>query len=162
MLPSILAREAKDDKVRCGPLCCITHIAPRRQDSAKFKWDFIDLNEGTIQFFASKNGKRCVSFIESRFLPVFKNFKSWLAEQGHDTTYLFPTSNAGNSGTTKVKLPHISDKSISSWLAKVRTGAAPLHGEEHSSVCIPHLSPFACHAVPRQWSNLRGCSTHPG
>ena len=26
----------------------------------------------------------------------------------------------------------------------------------------PLLSPFACHAVPRQWSNLRGCSTHFG
>ena len=68
---------------------------------------------------------------------MFKNYKSWLAEQGHDTTNLFPTSNAGNSGTTKVKLPHVSDKSISSWLAKVRTEAAPLYGES--------IRPFASH-----------------
>jgi integrase len=113
------------------------HIAPRRQDSAQFKWDWIDLNEGTIQFFASKNGKRCVSFIEPRFLPLFKNYKSWLTEQGHDTTYLFPTSNAGRSGTTKVKLPHVSDKSINSWLAKVRNEAAPLCGET--------IRPYASH-----------------
>ena len=105
------------------------HISPRRQDSAKFKWDFIDLNEGTIQFFASKNGKRCVSFIEGRFLPVFKKYKAWLAEQGHDTTYLFPTSNAGKSGTTKVKLPHVSDKSVSSWLARVRNESSPFYGD---------------------------------
>ena len=132
----ILAREAKTMKFAVTHLLHY-HIAPRRQDSAKFKWDYIDLNEGTIQFFANKNGKRCVSFIESRFLPVFKNYKSWLAEQGHDTTYLFPTSNAGNSGTTKVKLPHVSDKSISSWLAKIRTEATPLHGES--------IRPFASH-----------------
>ena len=105
------------------------HIAPRRQASAKFKWDYIDLTEGTIQFFATKNRKRCVSFIEPRFLPIFKKYKEWLEEQGHDDTYLFPTSNAGKSGTTKVNRPYVSDKSINSWLAKVRNGAASFCGE---------------------------------
>ena len=61
-----LAREAKTLKFAVAHLLHY-HIAPRRQDSAKFKWEYIDLNEGTIQFFASKNGKRCVSFIEPRF-----------------------------------------------------------------------------------------------
>ena len=105
------------------------HIAPRRQASAKFKWDYIDLTKGTIQFFATKNRKRCVSFIEPRFLPIFKKYKEWLEEQGHDDTYLFPTSNAGKSGTTKVNRPYVSDKSINSWLAKVRNGAASFCGE---------------------------------
>jgi site-specific recombinase XerD len=104
------------------------HIAPRRQASAKFKWDYIDLNEATIQFSATKNDNRCVSFIEPRFLPIFKKYKQWLEEHGHGDTYLFPTSNAGKSGTTKVKRPYVSDKTINSWLAKVRNGAAPFYG----------------------------------
>jgi integrase len=128
------------------------HIAPRRQDTATFKWDYIDLNEGTIQFFASKNGKRCVSFIEPRFLPVFKKYKSWLEEEGHDMTYLFPSSNAGNSGTTKVKRPHISDKSVNLWLAKVRNGATSFY----SSTIRTYASHTYRHSLAMRFLNSRG------
>ena len=103
------------------------HIAPRRDDSSKFKWEYLDLNEGIIQFPAQKNVKRCFSFIEPRFLHVFKKFKCMLEEEGHDMTYLFPESIAAHSGTNKEHLPHISDKSVYQWLIKVREGAAPYY-----------------------------------
>ena len=113
------------------------YIAPRRQDSAKFKWKCIDLLSGITQFNASKNEKRCVAIISEVHLTVFRKYKAWLEEQGHDMTYLFPSSNAGNSGTTKVKQPHVSDKSINSWLAKVRKGAEPYYGQT--------IRPYASH-----------------
>ena len=113
------------------------YIAPRRQDSAKFKWKCIDLLSGITQFNASKNEKRCVAIISEVHLTVFRKYKAWLEEQGHDMTYLFPISNAGNSGTTKVKRPHVSDKSINSWLAKVRKGAEPYYGQT--------IRPYASH-----------------
>ena len=103
------------------------HIAPRRKDSSMFKWEYIDLDEGIIQFSADKNAKRCFSFIEPRFIHVFKNFKRMLEDEGHDTTYLFPETIAGHSGTTKEILPHISDKTVYEWLIKVRNGAAPYY-----------------------------------
>ena len=50
-----------------------------------------------------------------------------LEDEGHDTTYLFPETIAGHSGTTKEILPHISDKTVYEWLIKVRNGAAPYY-----------------------------------
>jgi len=106
------------------------HIAPRREDSASFKWKYIDLNAGIIEFRASKNEKRCVSFIENRFLPMLREYKAFLKENGHGDEYLFPSSNSAKSGTTKVHRPHITGKTISAWLVKIRDGTLSMDGTQ--------------------------------
>ena len=117
------------------------HIAPRREDTAAFKWKYIDLNAGIITFKASKNDNRCVSFIEDRFLPMLREYKAFLKENGHGEEYLFPASNSAKSGTTKVHRPHITGKTIGTWLEKIRDGTLSIDGtpiRKYSSHCYRH------------------------
>ena len=104
------------------------HIAPRREDTASFQWKYIDLSAGTITFRADKNENRCVSFIQDRFLPMLREYKAFLKENGHGDEYLFPSSNSAKSGTTKVHRPHITGKTISAWLEKIRDGTLSIDG----------------------------------
>jgi len=113
-------------------------IAPRREDTARFEWSWIDLDHGMIQFNASKNQNTCSNRIEPRFLPFLRSYRDLTVQHNGGDVYVFPSSMFGRSGTTKGHHPHISGKTIALWLRDVQErtvpGVQPLssHSYRHS------------------------------
>ena len=112
-------------------------IAPRRDDTASFKWEWINLDEAMIRFRASKNGKICQVRIEPRLIPLLRAYKASIAHVEGGDVYVFPSSAAGTSGTTKTERLHVTDKSIAKWLAYVRD-STPLDIPTYSSHSYRH------------------------
>ena len=120
-----LAQRRKDARSSQLCICLHYHIAPRSDKTrATFKWEYIDLDEGINPILCKpiRTESAAVSFIEPRFLPVFKNYKrlAWRKKATTRRTSVPASSNAGHSGTTKeIKRPHISsDKTVNEWLSK--------------------------------------------
>jgi len=105
-------------------------IAPRRSDSALFLWKNIDLVEGMITFPASKNRKRCQNRIEPRFIEFLSDYKKLISTSKGGDVYVFPSSRAQISGTTKDPKDYISAKSIAKWLAFIRNSTTLRNGDK--------------------------------
>ena len=133
----------EDEKLRPRAMAHLIHsiVAPRISDTAAFKWEYINFNQGIIQFRATKNCKICSQFIEERFIPIFLRYRNWVIQYERGDEYLFPTSILQSSGSKKRALPHATDKSIRKWLANIRDSTTlcgemiqklPSHSYRHS------------------------------
>jgi integrase len=123
--------------------------APRISDTASFRWESFDVQREQMRFRASKNNKVCFQYLQPRFIPYIMRYREWVEQFPGGDVYLFPSSMAQRSGTTKRRLPHISDKSIRKWLAQVRDsselpdGSKPQNLPSHSyrhSLAMRYLS----------------------
>ena len=115
--------------------------APRISDTASFRWESFDVQRELIRFRASKNNKVCSQYIQPRFIPYILRYKEWVEQFPGGDVYLFPSSMAQRSGTTKKRLQHISDKSIRKWLAQVRDSSELPDGskpQKLTSHCYRH------------------------
>ena len=112
----------EDEKKRPRAMPHILHsmMAPRISDTAAFRWDYFDFLQGEIHFRAAKNNKRCHQYILDKFLPTITHYREWVSQYPGGDEYLFPSSMAQRSGTTKKFLPHVSSKTIRKWLEDVR------------------------------------------
>ncbi len=93
---------------------------PRREDTSQLKWQYIDLAENFILFPAKKNGRQAGNFIEQRFLPFLKQWKEQTSQSVDGDVYVFPSSMAQSSGSTKKSRPHITGKTIAKHLDYIR------------------------------------------
>ena len=115
--------------------------APRISDTASFRWESFDMQRGEIRFRASKNNNVCYQYLQPRFIPYILRYKEWVEQFPGGDVYLFPSSMAQRSGTTKKRLQHISDKSIRKWLAQVRDSSELPDGskpQKLTSHCYRH------------------------
>jgi len=148
-----------DEKLRPRAMAHLLHsmMAPRISDTASFRWDSFDMNKKEIKFRASKNKKLCSQYIQDRFLPYIKGYKEWVSQFSGGDEFLFPTSIAQKSGTTKKKMPHISDKTIRKWLAKVRDSTILFDGtkpQELPSHCYRHSLAMRYLSVDNKFENI--------
>ena len=148
-----------DEKLRPRAMAHLLHsmMAPRISDTASFRWDSFDMNKKQIKFRASKNKKLCSQYIQDRFLPYIKGYKEWVSQFSGGDEFLFPTSIAQKSGTTKKKMPHISDKTIRKWLAKVRDSTILFDGtkpQKLSSHCYRHSLAMRYLSVDNKFENI--------
>jgi len=112
----------QDDKMKPRAIAHLIHsmMAPRISDVAKFRWDNFDFKKNQICFRATKNRKNCYQFLEERFIPIIRQYQSWVGNFDGGKEYLFPQSIIHRSGTTKRKLDCVTDKSIRKWLKEIR------------------------------------------
>ena len=95
-------------------------MAPRISDVAKFRWDYFDFNKKQICFRATKNRKNCYQYMEERFIPLIKQYQSWIGNFAGGKEFLFPQSIIHSSGTTKRELDCVTDKTVRKWLKEIR------------------------------------------
>ncbi len=112
-----------ESKKRVSAIAHIIHIVcpPRRNDTASIKWDYFDLDQRILLFPAKKNGKQPGNLIEERFVPILREWKEETSNFDEGGEYLFPSSMAHRSGTTKKKRAHITGKMISEYLNYIQT-----------------------------------------
>ena len=125
----------REDELKPRAMAHLIHsmMAPRISDVAAFRWEYFDFQAKTIQFRASKNQKRCSQFIQERYIPILKQYYSYISQFKAGDVYLFPSSILSTSGTTKVVRDHATDKTIRMWLKQVRDSAT-LNGEPVQSL----------------------------
>jgi len=139
-----------EPKRRARAIAHIIHVIapPRREDTASIRWDFFDLEKGRLLFPAKKNGKQPGNVIQERFIPVLSAWKEITSEHEGGDIYLFPSSRAQKSGSTKKKRPHISGKTIVQYLTYIQetTSISGKHTPQSlSSQKYRHT--FAMHAL---------------
>jgi integrase len=93
---------------------------PRREDAAQMRWESINLAEEIILFPAKKNGRQAGNFIEPRFLPFLQQWKEETSQHPNGQEYIFPSSMAQLSGTTKIERPHVTGKTVAKYLDYIR------------------------------------------
>ena len=93
---------------------------PRREDAAQMRWEFINFVEKSILFPANKNGSQAGNFIEPRFLPLLQQWMEETSKHPDGEDYIFPSSMAQLSGTTKKERPHVTGKTIAKHLDYIR------------------------------------------
>ena len=133
----------EDESIRPRAMAHIIHsmMAPRISDTAAFRWDYFDFQQGRIRFRAAKNNKNCCQYIQYRFIPVITRYKEWVSQFAGGDEYLFPSSMAQRSGSSRRTVPHISNKSIRKWLAQIRDSTELRDGanpQQLSSHCYRH------------------------
>ena len=93
---------------------------PRREDAAHMRWESINFDDKSVLFPAKKNGSQAGNFIESRFLPVIQQWMEVTSQHPGGEEYIFPSSMAQLSGTTKKERPHVTGKTIAKYLDYIR------------------------------------------
>jgi integrase len=113
--------EQEPDKRAAAIAHFINRICPpRREDTAQMMWQYIDFEENCIQFPAKKNGRQAGNFIEPRFIPHLQGWKEETSRYAGGDEYVFPSSMAQSSGTTKTPRPHVTGKTIAKHLDYIR------------------------------------------
>ena len=111
-----------DPKRRSRAIAHIIHVIapPRREDTASIRWDYFDLEKRRLLFPAKKNGQQPGNVIQERFIPILSAWKEITSEHEGGDVYLFPSSRAQKSGSTKKRMPHISGKTIVQYLTYIQ------------------------------------------
>ncbi len=113
----------QEPEKRAAAIAHILHIVcpPRREDTASMKWAWVNIEEEFILFPAKKNGRQPGNMIQPRFTPILRAWKEITSEFPGGDEFIFPSSMAQTSGSTKVNRPHVTGKTISKHLEYIRS-----------------------------------------
>ena len=139
-----------EPKRRSRAIAHIIHVIapPRREDTASIRWDYFDLKRRRLLFPAKKNGQQPGNVIQERFIPILSAWKEITSEDEGGDVYLFPSSRAQKSGSTKKRMPHISGKTIVQYLTYIReTTSISDNNTPQSLSSQKYRHTFAMHAL---------------
>ena len=139
-----------EPKRRSRAIAHIIHVIapPRREDTASIRWDYFDLERRRLLFPAKKNGQKPGNVIHERFIPILSAWKEITSQNEGGDVYLFPSSRAQKSGSTKKRMPHISGKTIAGYLTYIRdTASISGNNTPQSLSSQKYRHTFAMHAL---------------